>query len=248
MLTPVGLELLPKASKLLDELAASLDRIREQASPQNERVAIGCLPSFAAYQLPAVLREFRDVHPNVSVKVHDNSAMEITQLVLSGSAEFGITIVSPNVSDLEVKVLVKEPFVLLCAKGDPLARRRFANWSQLGGTPLIRISPQAANRALVDDALGSRREALNWRYEVQHLQTAVGMVSAGVGLAVVPHIAATSPRMAGLVAVPLRNPSIHRTIGILTRRDRPLSLATEALLRLIRRHFESLRSSGEASH
>ena len=240
-LTPVGLELLPKARKLMDELSTSLDRIREHGARQDERVVIGCLPTVAAYQLPRVLREFSAAHPTVSVKVYDNSAMEIAQLVQSGTAEFGLTIVSSNVADLDIKVLAKEPFVLLCAKDDPLARRRFVNWSQLGTAPLIRISPQAGNRVLVDDALGRRREALNWRYEVQHLQTAVGMVLARVGIAVVPKIAASSPGMAGLVAVPLRNPSIHRTLGILMRRDKPLSRTAQALLHMVRQQFGSVR-------
>ena len=239
-LTPVGLELLPKARKLMDELGSSLERIREHGSRQDERVVIGCLPTIAAYQLPRVLREFGEAHPSVSVKIYDNSAMEIAQLVQSGTAEFGLTIVSSNVADLDIKVLAKEPFVLLCAKDDPLARRRFVNWSQLGTSPLIRISPQAGNRVLVDDALGRRREALNWHYEVQHLQTAVGMVLARVGIAVVPKIAASSPGMAGLVALPLRNPSIHRTLGILMRRDKPLSRTAQALLHMIRQHFASI--------
>ncbi len=240
-LTPVGLALLPKARRLMDELATSLDQIKEQSSRQDERVAIGCLPTIAAYRLPRILRDFSAVHPNVSVKIFDNSAMEIAQLVQSGMAEFGLTIVSPNVADLDIKVLAKEPFVLLSAKDDPFAKRRFVNWSQLGGTPLIRISPQAGNRVLIDDALGSRREALNWRYEVQHLQTAVGMVLAGVGAAVVPKSAESSPGMAGLAAVPLRNPSIHRTLGILMKRDKPLSRTVQALLQMIRKQFASVR-------
>lgn len=240
-LTPVGLELLPQARKLMDELGTSLERIRAHGVRQDERVVIGCLPTIAAYHLPRVIRAFSTAHPSVSVKIHDNSAMEIAQLVQSGAAEFGLTIVSSNIADLDIKVLAKEPFVLLCAKDDAVARRRFVNWSQLGTTPLIRISPQAGNRQLVDEALGRRSEALNWRYEVQHLQTAVGMVLAGVGLAVVPKIAASSPGMAGLVAVPLRNPGVHRTLGILMRRDKPLSKTAQTLLQMIRQHFAALR-------
>jgi DNA-binding transcriptional LysR family regulator len=240
-LTPVGLEFLPKARKLIDELATSLERIREHGSSQDERVVIGCLPTIAAYHLPLVLRDFSAAHPTASVKIYDNSAMEIAQLVQSGTAEFGLTIVSPNVAELDITVLAKEPFVLLCAKDDPFAKRRFVNWSQLGSTPLIRISPQAGNRVLVDEALGRRREALNWRYEVQHLQTAVGMVLAHLGISIVPKIAASSPGMTGLVAVPLRNPSIHRTLGILMRRDKPLSRTAQALLQMIRRKFASMR-------
>lgn len=237
-LTPAGLELLPKARKIMEELATSLDHVRLQGKQREERVAIGCLPTIAPYQMPSVLREFAKSYPNVSVKIHDNSAMEIARLVQGGLAEFGITIVSVTVSDLEVRPLAKEPFVLLCAEGDPLARRRSASWAQLEGTPLIRISPQAGNRVLIDDALGRRRETLNWRYEVQHLQTAVGMVLEGVGIAIVPQIAAAMPGLPGVVAVPLRNPSIHRTLGVLLRRGLPLSRPAEALLALVRRHFD----------
>lgn len=239
-LTPVGLELLPQARKLMDELASSLDHIRKRGARQHEHVVIGCLPTVAAFQLPRVLREFGVAHPTVSVKVHDNSTMEIAQLVQAERAEFGVTIVSSNISDLDIKILAKEPFVLLCAKDDTWAKRRFVNWSQLGNTPLIGVSPRAGNRRLIDEALGRRREALNWHYEVQHLQTAIGLVLAGAGVAIVPKIAESSPGTAGLVTVPLRNPSIRRTLGILTKRDKPLSRMAQALLQMIRQHFASL--------
>ncbi len=240
-LTPVGLELLPQARKLMDELATSLDRIREHGAQQEERVVIGGLPTIAAYQLPRVLGAFGALYPAVSVKIHDNSSTEIAQLVQAGTAEFGVTIVSPHVADLDTKVLAKEPFVLLCAKDNAFAKRRAVTWSQLGATPLIRISPQAGNRLLIDDALGRRREALNWRYEVQHLQTAVGMVLAHVGAAIVPKIAASSPGLNGLAMVPLKNPGIHRTLGIVTRRDKPLSRPAQTLLQMVRKHFEGLK-------
>lgn len=240
-LTPIGLDLLPKARGLMDELSVSLDRIREHGSRQDERIAIGCLPTVAAYQLPQVLREFSAVYPAVAIKIYDNSVMEIAQLVQSGTVEFGLTIVSSNIANLDIKILGKEPFVLLCGKDDPLAKRKFVTWSQLGRSPLIRISPQAGNRRVIDEVLGRRQEALNWRYEVQHLQTAVGMVEAHVGLAVVPKIATRSPAMAGLVAVPLRNPGIHRTLGVLMRRDRPLSKTAQALLRMVCEHFAYMR-------
>ena len=239
-LTAVGLELLPRACALLDELSDTLEGVRGHGAKKVERVTIGCLPTIAAYQLPRVLRDFSAAYPNVSVKIYDNSAREIAQLVQSGTAEFGLTIVSPNVADVEVKVLAKEPFVLLCAKDDPLAKRRFINWSQLGNAPLIRISPQAGNRLLIDDALGHRREKLNWRYEVQHLQTAVGMVLSHVGIAIVPKIAGSLPGVVGLAAVPLRNPSIHRSLGVITRRDKPLSRTAQALLHMVRQHFLTL--------
>jgi DNA-binding transcriptional LysR family regulator len=112
-------------------------------------------------------------------------------------------------------------------------------WSHLDDTPLIRISPQAGNRALIDDALGHRRDALNWRYEVQHLQTAVGLVFAKLGVAVVPNIAVATQGTAGLVAVPLRNPGVSRTVGIIVKKDLPLGKPAQALIELIRGYFKA---------
>ena len=52
------------------------------------------------------------------------------------------------------------------------------------GIPLVRTSRQAGNRLLIDDALGPRRDQLDWRWEVLHIATAASMVAAGVGLTV----------------------------------------------------------------
>ena len=45
---------------------------------------------------------------------YDNSAREIAERVQKGEAEFGITILGTSRWDLEIKPLVKEPFVLIC--------------------------------------------------------------------------------------------------------------------------------------
>jgi len=240
-LTPAGLELLPTARRMIGELSDSIELLRQRGRKQQEHVALGCLPTVAAYHLPQVLKQFDALYPGISIKVHDNSASEIATLVQSGQAEFGVTITAANIRDLVATPLVKERFVLLCTRDHSFARRKFVAWSHLGDAPLIRISPQAGNRALIDDALGHRREALNWRYEVQHLQTAVGMVLAKIGVAVVPDIAVMTPATADLAAVPLRNPSVSRTVGIIVRRGQPIGKPAQALIDLTRRYFGKTR-------
>jgi DNA-binding transcriptional LysR family regulator len=238
-LTPAGLELLPKARRIMDDLAASLDHLRERGKSRQERVAIGCLPTVATHYLPRLLRAFSALHPEVTVKIYDNSALEIAELVEAGTAEFGLTIVSVGVWDLEIRPLLKEPFVLLCPSDHAFGRAGSASWSELEGMPLIRISPQAGNRLLIDDALGRRRDSLQWRYEVQHVATAVSMVRAGLGLTVVPRLAVDQAADAGVVAVSLHHPSVSRTLGILTKRGLPLSPAAQAMVDLFTRHLRA---------
>jgi DNA-binding transcriptional LysR family regulator len=238
-LTPAGLELLPTARRMIGELTDSIELLRARGRKRQEHIALGCLPTIAAYHLPRVLVQFNALYPGISIKVHDNSASEISTLVQSGQAEFGVTIIAANFWDLAVIPLIKERFVLLCTKDHAFAQRKFVAWSHLDDTPLIRISPQAGNRALIDDALGHRRDALNWRYEVQHLQTAVGLVFAKLGVAVVPNIAVATQGTAGLVAVPLRNPGVSRTVGIIVKKDLPLGKPAQALIELIRGYFKA---------
>ncbi|OYW58457.1 MAG: hypothetical protein B7X99_06970 [Rhizobiales bacterium 17-65-6] len=233
-LTAAGQDLLPKARRLMAELEDELTALRGQADVRQERVAFGCLPTIAAYHLPRILAAFRERHPEMAVKIFDNSASEIAARVQKGEAEFAIGIVSVHGWDLDIAPLRKEPFVVLCREDHPFAAMAFVNWAQLEGTPLIRISPQAGNRALIDDALGSRRESLNWRYEVQHVQTAASMVAEGIGLTVVPKLGVQIGGSPGLAAVPLRNPSVTRNLGVITRRGHSLSDPAKHLLKLMR--------------
>ena len=232
-LSAAGLELLPTARRLVAELTASLDGMRAAARGRQERLAIGCLPTIANHHLPSILTEFEASYPNLSVRVFDNSATEIVSLVAAGEAEFGVTIVSTDRWDLEITPLMKEPFVLVCPANHAFAGNASVTWSALEGVPLIRISQQTGNRILIDDALGNRRDTMTWRYEVQHVSTALSMVRAGVGLTIVPQLGVDLAKDAGLAAVSLRNPGITRTVGIVTRRGYPLSAAAESLFLLL---------------
>jgi DNA-binding transcriptional LysR family regulator len=239
-LTPAGVELLPKARRLMADISTSFEELRLQGKARQEKLTIGCLPTIAVHYLPPLLGRLRKSFPDLNVRVLDNSKLEIAEKVQSGEAEFGITIVAADRWDLEITPLMKEPFVLVCPKAHPLAQQKAVSWSSLKGEPLVRVSTQTGNRQLIDDALGPRREEMSWRYEVQHIVSALGLVRAGLGLTVVPQLAVNVEESPGLVAVPLRNPSISRTLGVVARRGVPLSPAADALLALLRRQMKGL--------
>ena len=240
-LTQAGLDLLPRARRALDDIAAGLDALRRQAAGRAEPLAIGCLPTLAMHHLPPILTAFARRHPGVSVRVFDNSATEIAELVESGTAEFGLTILTAGRWDLDAEMLLKEPFVLLCPNDHPIGRLEAASWADIANEPLIRVSAQTGNRLIIDDTLGARRENVTWRYEVQHVATAVSLVAAGAGLAVLPRLAVEPDNARGLAVVSLRNPAISRTVGLVTRRGAVLSPLAEELRTLISAQFRERR-------
>jgi DNA-binding transcriptional LysR family regulator len=232
-LTRAGLELLPKVKNTIETLSVTLEELRHQGRDQQEKLSIGCLPTIASGRLPALLGRFQSLHPNIVLRVYDNSATEISELVQEGAIEFGITLVAAHRWDFDIEMLVKDPFMLVCRDDHALASSPAVSWSDLADHPLIRISPQTGNRMMIDDALGSRRESLNWRYEVQHIQTAVALVREGIALTVIPKLALDSVDDRGLQVVPLRNPGVSRQLGIISKRGTPLSPLADELRRLI---------------
>lgn len=247
-LTPVGVELLPKARRIMEEINSSFEELRRRGREKQEHVAIACLPSIAALHLPHILRGFLRGYPEVRVRILDHSASEITEHVRNGEVEFGITIVSSVAADLEILPLFKESFVLICQADHPLAPRSEVTWQELENEPLIRVATLTGNRLLIDDALGSRSESLLWRYEVRHVATAVQMAAAGLGVTVLPEESVAAGSATDVVAVPIRNPSVSRTIGVVTRKNHPLSMPADSLKELVCHRFRRERSAGRITN
>ena len=88
IVTPAGLELLPVAQKMLQEVSSALDALRERGKSGHERLAIGCLPTLALLYLPSVLAEFATLNGRTPVQIYDNSAAEIAARVQRGRRGF----------------------------------------------------------------------------------------------------------------------------------------------------------------
>jgi DNA-binding transcriptional LysR family regulator len=244
-LTPAGAELLPRARRILDDMAAAMDRLQAIARQTEPRLAFGCLPTIAMVCLPDVIARFRDRHPAMAIRVFDGSASDIADKVQAGDADFGVTVAAASRWDLDLEPLVKEPFVLLSRREDGVTAREALAWSEIAELPLIRISAETGNRILIDDALGARKETLNWRYEVQRVTTAVALVGAGVGYAVLPQFAVRTLDRGLLATVPLTAPTVTRTLAVVTRKGHTLSPAAAFMLELIAAALRSEIGTGE---
>lgn len=240
-LTRAGIDFLPKAQKAIAELEQSFDELKQQGAKRRERLDIACLPVFAVHYLPAILSRFDKTHPDVEVRIFETPSAAIAALVQSGEVEFGLSVIQTNRWDLDVETIADVPLVLACPKDYPLAGKRAVGWKDLRDMPLIRVGTKTAIRSIIDDAMAAARVAPNWQYEVQHVETAVHLVAAGLGLAVVLSVDVALHRGPSLVAVPLRTPKVAVTYGLVTRRGMPLSPAAAAVRGLL---VEELSAGG----
>lgn len=248
-LTKVGLELMEKARAAVTDLEASLDQVRRQGTSRKDRLSVACLPAFALYRLPPVLARFKSIHPNVEVRIHEAPSIDIANLLGRDEVEFGLSVVSVNRWDLDIEPLIKsDPIVLACPPQHKLARRRWVRWADLADVPLIRIGTNTSIRPLIDDALGQMRDHLNWRYEVQRVETAVELADAGCALTVVPSSNVELHGSKTLVGRLIKNPVVTCAFGLVTRRGVPLSPMAETFRDLLRAQIARERRAMKNPH
>ena len=89
------------------------------------------------------------------------------------------------------------------------------------------VTKASGNRFLLDLALADNPERPRWYCEAQHVSTLVSLVEAGLGIAAVPRLSMPPQGHPTLISVPLVEPVITRTVGLIRRRGRPLSPAAQ---------------------
>ncbi|MFM8610932.1 MAG: LysR family transcriptional regulator [Burkholderiaceae bacterium] len=227
-LSPVGREFALKAQQLLDELDATLLGLEELAQQRSGLVTVACIPSATSHFLPEVLRRFHQRFPRIRVHIHDAHAHDVLTAVLKGEADFGLNFDGRQQPDIDFTVLLRERFVLACRHDHPMASRRSIRWADLRDEAWLSVGQTSGNRLLLERALAGLPQRPRAVFEARHVQTLLGLVEAGLGVAAVPQLAMPG-RNSGIVGIPLTSPAVHREVGLIAKRGVRLGPAAQAL-------------------
>jgi DNA-binding transcriptional LysR family regulator len=234
-LTVIGADFLPQARRLLTDLASALTEIRETGKSLRGDVTIACVPTVGVHYLPQIVQQYASLHPGNRLRILDHSSSGVAAAVLRREAEFGINMQGAGHPELRSVPLLNDRLVLVCRDDHPLARKRRLTWKQLEPHAVILPGHESGNRPHIDLALESHAVKLQAFYEVQRSSTAVGMVSKGVGVAIVPALAVQDDAYPRLRVAPLVDPMVSRTLVLLSRSNVQLTPAAQALYDIILR-------------
>jgi DNA-binding transcriptional LysR family regulator len=238
--TALGRELLPVARDALEQLDSSLFASPALREPRWTDVTIFCVQTAAFHVLPRVTSRFMEENPRVRLRILDVPAVEGSDLVARGEVEFGITINSLFPPELRFEPLHEDPFGLACHRNHRLAQSESVEWSMLRQESLIAVSRSSRNRTLLEAALNRRGVILDWRYEVRHITTALGLIESEVGVAVVPRMLIRQSGRSDVVWRPIAGPQVVRTIGIIQRQTGMMHPAAWQLLQRIREEWSAM--------
>ena len=237
-LTPAGEAFLPEARQVLAGLETAANAARRAARGDTGWLGIGFAASATYDLLPAVLHDFREQFPDVDLSLTELNAAEQLAALRERSIHAGF--VRPPVVDTEVVVnaVLREPFLVALPETHPLAKRAELALAELAAEAFVsfpeRPTPSYAEtvRRACEEAGFTPRVA----QEVREMQTAISLVAAGLGLALLPASVAFLPRP-GLIYRPLREPAPRTELAIVSRKLDP-SPVLENFLAVVRTHVE----------
>jgi len=214
LLTPAGETLRTHAEGLLERAQAARAAVQDLVGLRSGRLSIGSIPSASACLLPRAIAAFRKRHPLVELAVYEGTSEAVAQWVENGRVEFGLVQLPAAAGRFEEKIILAEAFVLLAKRSNPAAKINHLHLSDLRSEPFVLYKGRARDTAL--SACRAAGFEPRIACESSELETIRSLVSAGLGVALLPQLA-TRQATPGCVAIPLCGPPIERRVAILSR-------------------------------
>jgi len=201
---------------------------------------IGMIPTIAPYLLPTVIGDLTRMHPDLDIHVREALTSRLIQELVEGRLDTAIVALPVSEPSLTEVALFAENFLLVRPGEDE-------------GTPVpsserlreMRLLLLEEGHCFRDQALSfcnmqssPPREVL----DASSLSTLVQMVSAGMGVTLIPEMAVTvETRSASVSVARFKDPQPARTIGMIWRKTSPLAGQLLQLSQVVCRSADALR-------
>ena len=243
-ITPAGAELRPIALRILAEFEGAFSDLAGFLAGRSGQVAVGALPSIGVSVLPPLLARFQAQHPQVGFTLLEAPAAPLLQAVDEGRVDVAVTVRPQPDARLRFEPVLDDPFVLVCRADDPLARQRSAGWGVFTRRPFLAAFPESSIRPVTDAVFLQLGLQVHSPITYPSIAAAGALVEAGLGITALPRLALGLATSSGLAAIPLQRPSMHRSIGLVTRIGRTLSPVAHTFLPLLGRALQDAPRRG----
>jgi DNA-binding transcriptional LysR family regulator len=213
--TESGQALLRHAGEVLDQIEAGQRELLGLRGMAAGRLRLGAFPTAVAALVPRALATFSDAHPDVEIALREGTTPSQLRRLRAGSIDLAIVGAlagrPPEASDLTFEPIMDDPLLLAVGRDHPLAGRRTVSVDALAVERWI-----AGGTDPRDTFLGAF-SSLEWepriKYPVREWTAKLGLVAAGLGVTLVPGLAAAAVRDdVALLRVRAKEPPVRRVL------------------------------------
>lgn len=217
-----GRAYLPHAEAALGELDAGRAKIQRLMDPERGTVRLDFIHSLGTWLVPDLLRAHRQQYPEATVVLHQGPAQPLVNRVLEDKADLALVGPKPVESEeggqLEWLPLRRQRLALAFPEDHPLAAESGpVEFAVIEGESVIAMLPGYGTRIMLDRLSEQWGVKLRIVFESMELTTVSGLVTAGLGVALLP---LDDPFLIphGSVLRPI-DPPVYRGIGMAWRRE-----------------------------
>ncbi|WP_067397128.1 LysR family transcriptional regulator [Streptomyces sp. F-3] len=221
-LTQAGEALVRHAGTILAGLTAAEEEVAAIAGLRAGRVRLTSFPSGSSTLVPPALAALRAAHPGTRVSLEEAEPPRSVELLREGDCDVALAFRYEDASsaeewdDLVVRPLLTDRLVGLVPEGHRLARAKAVAIGELADEPWIAGCPRCRGQLVrVCESAGFTPRI---DFATDDYPAVVGLVGAGLGVAVLPQLAIESVRPRGVRTVALE-PAVRREVVALTLPD-----------------------------
>lgn len=167
------------------------------------RLAVGVIPTVAAVDLPATLREFRERYPQVRVELRMGASEQLTEQVRQGALDVAFLGLPATATPEGVRAreLARDRLVAVVPPEHPLAERRGVDLRALAAEVFVDFPAGTAGRLQSDQAFSAAGLDRDVAFEVSAADLLTRLVQQGLGVALLP--SAFVPQLTGVATIPV---------------------------------------------
>ncbi|WP_313621696.1 LysR family transcriptional regulator [Achromobacter sp.] len=204
-LTAAGERLAVRARELLTLADDALRAIRDNVGESPGSIRVAAPQTLCACLLTPMLLQFAQRYPSAQVAIQERNSADTVQAVLDGTADVGLIHGWPaSDAKLRASLIARDMPVVVMPAGHELAAAEAVAPDALAAFPLIATMPGCRYRQYLDVLVQQAPVRPRIRAEADSVPALMQMVSAGMGVAVLPRLAVdTAPLSARVETRPL---------------------------------------------
>lgn len=241
VLTPAGEEAAERAARALSEVEELVRAVNAAGKPFSGTFRLGAIPTIAPFLLPRALPLLKKRFPQARLLMREDLTSRLIDALRARTLDAAIIALPYSAPGIATAVVADDEFLFLAPRGHPLTQRNDLSPEHLKGEDVLLLED---GHCLRDHALSvcnlapGRRSA---EVGATSLHTLVQMVSGGMGVTLLPKMAAEGGAAAGAnVSIrPFAESVIGRSIGVAWREGGQRAEEAKMLAEALRPLFTS---------
>lgn len=240
-LTEAGALVYGYADKIFELYSEMENSVREMTGEISGALIIGASTTIAEYMLPALLGDFKDSYPDVTVHLKVSNTEGIVTMVENNTIDLGVVEAPVSNKNLVVDICRDDHLVAIVPPDHALAGRSSVQFNELLEQPFICREEGSGTREVINDYMGRMAgcsSGLKVAMELGSPESVKGAVEAGMGVSVVSRATIQKElRLGSLVEIRL-NPPLHRPFSFVHQKQKFRMRVMEELLDFARLYCE----------